>query len=89
MGMAPRPASDVSWLVETRGVTVASRRCGVAMSIVYPYAGLWAMVADGSYTPDRARDLMALLMATSPQDAEKEVVRTLAVWLEMGYIAAG
>ncbi len=82
----PRPAADLSWIVETRGATLIQRRHGAVASIPYPYAGLWALLADGRYTRDRARDMMSVLLQTPPQEAEKEIRRALATWRKAGFL---
>jgi hypothetical protein len=81
-----KPAPGISWIVEVRGVTLVSRQRGAFASIPYPYAGLWAMVADGTYTPERARKLMALLMAVDEEESEREIVRTSAAWRGHGLV---
>ena len=37
------------WFVETRGVTLCNRNESVRLSIPYPHAGLWALIANGNY----------------------------------------
>ncbi len=81
-----RPAPDISWIVETRGVTLIRGRRGSCLSIPYPHAGLWAMLADGTYSQECARDLMALLMVTDANHADREVLETLAVWQAAGLL---
>ena len=81
-----RPSTDISWVVETRGVTLISRQQGVYVSIPYPHAGLWAILADGTYSPERARELMGILMATGEREAEGEVALTLAAWQKAGLL---
>ena len=81
-----RPAPDLAWVVETRGLTLVRRRGGAFASIPYPHAGLWAILADGSYTPERARNLLALLLSIDEKAAERELVQTLAAWQEAGLI---
>lgn len=84
-----RPSPDLSWFVEARGVTLVSPDLGAFLSIPYPHAGLWAILADGSYSLDRARELMALLMATDEDQAEREIGRTLTAWRDTGLLVAG
>lgn len=87
--MPPAPADNVSWIVETRGTTLVKRRGGAIASIPYPHAGLWALLAAGRYTPERARDMMSVLLRTTPEEAGKEIVRALAVWREAGFLRNG
>jgi len=85
-GVPLKPAPDMLWVVELRGTTVVVRSRGVYLSIPYPHAGLWAILADGTYSPERARALMACLMSASEEEAGREVERTLAAWLEAGFL---
>jgi len=84
-----RPSPDVSWVVEARGVTVVHPARGAFLSIPYPYAGLWAILAGGSDDMDRARRLMSLLLAIDEPRAELEIARALAVWREAGLLTEG
>jgi hypothetical protein len=85
-----RPAREVWWVVETRGVTLVRRdgdMPGAALlSIPYPYAALWALIADGRYTPQRARRMMALVSRADEGQAERGVERALAMWQGMGLV---
>lgn len=81
-----KPAADIAWAVELRGVTLFSRRRNIYWSIPYPYAGLWAMLADGTYSLERARDLMALLTADGDEAAEHRVVSVVAAWRREGLL---
>lgn len=80
-----RPSSGLSWFVETRGVTLWSRS-GTRLSIPYPHAGLWALVANGNYNKVFAAELMSVLMSAGKQEAEREVETTLAAWKEAGLV---
>lgn len=82
-----KPAAQLSWFVERRGVTLASRDGAVCQSIPYPYAALWALVANGNYSPTYAATLMGLLMCADQPTAQREVAQTLAAWAQAGLIA--
>lgn len=88
MSVSFRPAADIVWSVEMRGITLFSRQRTIHQSIPYPHAALWALMVAGRFTPDRARDLMALLMKVDPGAAEEAVHRTLTAWREEGLIDA-
>ena len=75
-----KPSCYVSWFVEMRGVTLCSRDGSLRQSIPYPHAGLWALIADGNYSPAYATELMGVLMSVGRQEAKREVEDTLAVW---------
>ena len=81
-----RPAEHICWVVETRGVTLVSRDGAAPLSIPYPHAALWGVIADGHYTPQSARAMMALLCRTDEAYAEREIARVLAGWQDMGLV---
>jgi hypothetical protein len=82
-----KPAPCISWFVERQGVTVYGRNGEISLSIPYPYAGLWALVANGNYTPSAAANLMSVLLDASPDEARRSVAETLASWTELGLIS--
>lgn len=82
-----KPSGQVSWFVETKGVTLCGKNGGVRHSIPYPHAGLWALIANGNYTPDGAIELMSVLMAVGEREAEREVEETLAIWIQQGILS--
>jgi hypothetical protein len=84
-----KPSPDISWTVETRGLSLVSRKQGRFVSIPYPHAGLWAMIADGTYSLERARRLMALLLGADERQAEEEIIRTLENWRKTGLVDQG
>ena len=51
-------------------------------SIPYPHAGLWALIANGSYTKVLATELMSILMTISKEEAEREIEDTLETWIK-------
>lgn len=82
-----KPSCQVSWFVETRGVTLCSRDGSVRHSIPYPHAGLWALIANGHYSTAYASELMSVLMSVGRQEAEREVEETLAAWMQAGFLS--
>jgi hypothetical protein len=84
-----KPSSRLSWFVETRGVTLSSRDGNVHLSIPYPHAGLWALIANGNYRKDRAVELMSILMSVGKQEAEREIEETISTWIRAGILAEG
>lgn len=82
-----KPSCQVSWFVETRGVTLCSRDGSVRHSIPYPHAGLWALIANGNYSAAYASELMGVLMSVGRQEAEREVEETLAAWMQAGFLS--
>ena len=82
-----KASSQVSWFVETRGVTLCSHDGSVRHSISYPHAGLWALIANGNYSKICAAELMSVLMSVGRQDAECEVEVTLAAWKQAGFLS--
>jgi hypothetical protein len=83
-----RPAHGIGWVVERNGVTVFDRDRGALVSIAYPYAGLWAMIAGGAYTAGRACELMMLLTGMDEGTAERQAAASLFSWRELGLIQA-
>ena len=81
-----KPASGICWFVETQGVTLTSRAGRVRLSIPYPHAGLWALIANGCHSPKRAVELVSILMTVDADTASHEVEKTLEVWRQMGII---
>jgi len=82
-----KPSRKVSWFVETRGVTLWSRDGSVCLSIPYPHAGLWALIANGNYNPACAAELLSVLMSIGRQEAMREVEKTLAAWRQEGFLS--
>jgi hypothetical protein len=82
-----KPSRQVSWFVETRGVTLCSRDGSVCHSIPYPHAGLWALLANGNYSPACATELMSILMSLGKQEARREVEKTLEAWRQLGFLS--
>ena len=82
-----RPSCWVSWFVEMQGVTLYSRDESVRLSIPYPHAGLWELIANGNYRKDRAIELMSILMSAGRQEAEREVEETLSAWMRGGLVS--
>jgi hypothetical protein len=82
----PRPARDISWVVETRGITLLRPKGDPAVSIPYPFAALWALIAEARYTPLRARSMMAVLLRVGEPAAEREIERVLTAWETMGLL---
>ena len=77
-----RPATGVSWVVENYGVTVTRPAGALFLSIPYPYAALWALIADGNYRAEFASRLLATLVPTDEQEAGHVAQRTLQQWIE-------
>ena len=84
-----KPAAGLFWVVEDFGVTLYCREKGLHLSIPYPMAGLWALVANGNYDRETACDLIALLRAIDQPEAEDAVSKTLAGWRETGLLEEG
>ena len=84
-----KPAAGLSWVVEDFGVTLFCREKGLHLSIPYPMAGLWALVANGNYDRKTAGDLVALLRSTDRPAAEDAVRAALAFWRETGLVEEG
>jgi hypothetical protein len=82
-----RPSNRILWFVETRGVTIGSRDKSLSFSIPYPYAGLWALIANGNYHKECAVELMSHLMSTDRNKAEREVEETLVDWMQTGLLS--
>jgi len=82
-----RPSPGVSWIVETTGVTLLYRD-GVRLSIPYPSAALWALVANGNYEKGFATELVSILRTTGRREAEEDVEQTLAGWIRAGLVTA-
>lgn len=82
-----RPSCQVSWFVETRGVTLCNREGSVRHSIPYPHAGLWALIANGNYSETCAAELMSVLMSVGRREAEREIEETLAAWMQAGFLS--
>ncbi len=82
-----RPAQGISWFVETRGATLGSQDGGIRLSIPYPHAALWAIIANGNYRRDWAVDLIRTLLCTDKDTAQREVEKTLDVWLQTGIVS--
>ncbi len=82
-----KPSEQLTWFVETRGVTLNSRDGQICHSIPYPHAGLWALVANGNYSLSHATELMIILMSVSRQAAMQEVEKTLAAWKQKGLLS--
>ena len=72
----------IGWIVERHGVTVVRRNEGAFLSIPYPHAALWAIVADGTYTLERGRELMAAITGKGDRQAEHEVTKTITAWVD-------
>ena len=81
-----KPSSHLTWFVETRGVTLSSHDRRLDVSIPYPYAGLWALIANGNYSPGLAAELMSVLLSVDKEQAAGEVALTLAAWQQAGYL---
>jgi hypothetical protein len=81
-----RPAQDIAWVVEQYGVTLCHRDRGAVVSIAYPYASLWGMIADGTYAPIRARDVLVLLTGMDEREAERQATRALSSWQALGLL---
>ncbi len=81
-----KPATGLSWLVEDSGVTLLRRDRGIHLSIPYPWAGLWALIANGNYTMETACDLMAVLQSISKAEAEDRIRNTLEAWVRQGLL---
>jgi hypothetical protein len=82
-----KPSSQMSWFVETRGVTLCSLDGSVRCSIGYPHAGLWALIANGNYSLASAIELMSVLMSVKRPEAERAVEDTLNAWKREGFIS--
>lgn len=82
-----KPSCQLSWFVETKGVTLCNRDGSVRQSIPYPHAGLWALVANGNYSPACATELMSVLMSVAREQARREVEETLAAWRQHGFLS--
>lgn len=61
---------------------------GAFVSIPYPYAGLWALLAEGACPGARANELMGLLTGADEKSSERNVARTLEDWRRTGLIVA-
>ena len=59
----------------------------MCLSIPYPQAGLWALVANGNYSKARAVELMSVLMSIGRQEAERKVEDTLSAWMQAGLLS--
>jgi hypothetical protein len=81
-----RPSSHVSWFVEKRGVTLNTRDGTVCRSVPYPHAALWALIADGNYSPTYAVELMSVLMSVDREKAKREVDETITAWMGEGLV---
>jgi hypothetical protein len=81
-----KPSSRITWFVETRGVTLSGAALSLHVSIPYPYAGLWALIANGNYSPGLAAELMSVLLSVDRDQAASEVALTLAAWQQAGYL---
>lgn len=81
-----KPSPNICWLVLKRGITLVSPETGPLASIPYPYAGLWALIAEGNVSQERARDLMAVLMSIDEQEAQGQVINTLTAWQKAGFV---
>jgi hypothetical protein len=81
-----RPAQGIAWVVEQYGVTIYCRDRGPLVSIAYPYAGLWALIADGTYASTRARDVLALLAGMDEGTAARQAARALSAWRTLGLL---
>jgi hypothetical protein len=84
-----KPSDRLSWFVEVGGVTLWDRHGGKHLSIPYPHAGLWALIANGNYSKAYAVELMRLLMPASRKAAQHEVEATLSAWTGLGLISRG
>ncbi len=82
-----RPAQGISWFIEMRGATLGSQGGGIRLSIPYPQAALWAIIANGNYRQDLAVELMMALLCTDKAAAQREVEKSLDVWLQLGIVA--
>lgn len=80
------PVPHLSWFVETRGVTLVHRDRGVELSIPYPYAGLWALIANGNFELTFATEMMGILLSVARREAAREVRETLEVWRKASLI---
>jgi hypothetical protein len=82
-----KPSNRIVWHVETRGVTIGSRDRSISISIPYPYAGLWSLIANGNYRKDSAVALMSHLMQAERNRAAIEVEKTLMDWMQTGLLS--
>jgi hypothetical protein len=82
-----KPSSRIVWFIETRGVTLCSHDKRLNLSIPYPYAGLWALIANGNYRKDYAVELMSHLLLADRNRAEREVEETLDDWIRAGLLS--
>ena len=83
-----RPSPGIRWVVETRGVTIAGADGLLRLSIPYPFAAVWALLAHGNYSPELAADLLASLAPMSPGEARRAVGDALRDGQEAGLLAA-
>lgn len=81
-----KPAPDISWTVELRGIRCMSDEKGWHLSIPYPYAALWAHITGGRLSRAEVIAMMALLLKADEQEAESAMARTLEAWREAGLI---
>jgi hypothetical protein len=81
-----RPAPDIVWFVESRGVTLAGPGGILRLSIPYPFAALWALIANGNYSPAFAVELMMALAPLSREQAHALVADTIHHWRETGIL---
>lgn len=81
-----RPSRRLTWFVEARGVTLCSYDRQLHVSIPYPHAGLWALIANGNYRPGPAAELMSVLLSVDRERAADEVASTLAAWRQAGFL---
>ena len=81
------PAQGISWFIEIRGATLGSQDGGIRLSIPYPHAALWAIIANGNYGQRLAVELMQALLCTDKDTARREVEKSLDAWLQMGIIS--
>ncbi len=81
-----KPSSHLTWFVEARGVTLSRHSPSLHVSIPYPFAALWALIANGNYSPGFAAELMSVLLSIDREQAADEVALTLAAWQQAGYL---
>lgn len=80
-------APGIQWVVERQGITLFSADAARCVSLPYPGAGLWALLANGNYTPAAARELFEVLLDADAAQASAAVAGLLAAWTSMGLLA--
>jgi hypothetical protein len=82
--LCPRPAADVRWVVETRGVLLFGS--GAARRFLnYPQASIWDFMSRG-YPPAKIVELLCAIARIEQQAAERLYVEYVSGLMEEGYI---